>query len=372
MKRTVDYLLGVPIVSALRLLKRKKTKPPRDVRSILVVKLAAAGDTILMVPFLRALRDRFKEAEIHWLVSPINGSLAKTIPYVDRVWTLRSFRWPDIKKTVRDLSSRRFDLVFDLEQWARGTAILSYWIGGRYVVGFNTPGQHKHGLFDKAVPKKFDRHEKDEFLSVLDGIVGNRAGGSLELWETETGKKEWDQSVPAEWKRAAFKVLIHPGCGRDGTPREWPLANYAVLGNWLINRYGASIFISGGPDEKRKGDALHRFLNRKALNLAGSLGWEGALTLVNKMDLVLSGNTGLMHVAAAFGKKQVALHGPTDPKLWGPLNENARVLQSSCPRCPSLKLGFEYHRRDQSCMGKIPLESVKKTVESLIDNQPRI
>jgi ADP-heptose:LPS heptosyltransferase len=79
-----------------------------------------------------------------------------------------------------------------------------------------------------------------------------------------------------------------------------------------------------------------------------------------------------MHVAAGLKKKQVVLNGPTNSQIWGPLNPNARLIQSSCPQCPCLKLGFEYHTYDGSCMKKIEIEEVKSTILSLIDNKRAI
>jgi ADP-heptose:LPS heptosyltransferase len=87
---------------------------------------------------------------------------------------------------------------------------------------------------------------------------------------------------------------------------------------------------------------------------------------MKRAALVVSGNTGVMHAAAAFGTKQVALHGPTNATLWGPVNKNAVIVKTSCPRCPCLRLGFEYHRNNGGCMELIGTESVKAAAESLL------
>ena len=164
-----------------------------------------------------------------------------------------------------------------------------------------------------------------------------------------------------------LRVLIHPGCGADGLPREWPLARYAELAEWLLTTHNAQILISGGPEEKHKTAELTRRLKGEAIDVGGKLSWNGVISLVNLVDLVISGNTGVMHIAAALRKKQVALHGPTDPLLWGPINPNAIVIQSSCPVCPSLRLGFEYHRKNQSCMALIGAEEVKAAVTRILE-----
>jgi ADP-heptose:LPS heptosyltransferase len=82
--------------------------------------------------------------------------------------------------------------------------------------------------------------------------------------------------------------------------------------------------------------------------------------------MVVSGNTGVMHMAAALRKKQIAIHGPTNPIIWGPLNPHSKIVMSPCPNCPCLKLGFEYHTKDQSCMRKIDVEQVKNAFIELM------
>ena len=81
----------------------------------------------------------------------------------------------------------------------------------------------------------------------------------------------------------------------------------------------------------------------------------GCLSLAS---LVISGNSGTMHLAAALGQPQVALHGPAGAVKWGPLNRNARVVESTCPECPCLDMGWEYHRTDGFCMSRIPVDAV--------------
>ncbi len=188
---------------------------------------------------------------------------------------------------------------------------------------------------------------------------------SSKFWETDDGKKQADAVLHLDDDR--LRVMLHPGCGWDGTAREWTIDQYAGLANRLTRQYGARIFLTGGPEERGKTAALNRALDGGAVDLAGKLSWHGTGSLLNAMDLVVSGNTGVMHLAAAMKRPQVALHGPTNPRLWGPLNDKAVVIQSKCQQCPCLKLGFEYHRHDSRCMESITLDEVLVQAENLIE-----
>ncbi len=370
MKRLFDFLLGVPLLKLIAGF--KKRKPPSSSglpHKILIIKLAAVGDTILLVPVLRELRKKLPQAEIHWLVSSVNASLAQTVPYVDRVivWTPVS-PW-GVPALVRELKKETYDTVIDLEQWARMTALISFFTGASQRIGFDTPGQHRAALYTDPVPKSSRQHEIKDFYAAVSRVVPLPLNLDLELFETEKGQSEagqWEKELSPLKDRPL--VLLHPGCGADGLPREWPLSEYALIGNWLIRTYRARLVLTAGPEEVFKTQRLKKLLNHQALDLGGRISWQGTVSLIKKVDLVVSGNTGVMHLAAAFKKPQVALHGPTDPTIWGPLNSHAVIVSSPCPQCPCLKLGFEYHRKDQSCMAQIGSAEVKKAISSLLGN----
>jgi ADP-heptose:LPS heptosyltransferase len=367
LRRLLDFWIGVPVISVLSLGNRRRRKRQGLLRRILVIKLAAFGDTVLLIPTLRALREALPSARIDWLVSPVNQALARMVPYVDETILLSSFRPASLWDLIRTLRGTRYDLVIDFEQWSRGTALLAWITGAPELLGFKTPGQHRDGLFTQTWPKRFDRHERDDFFELASSRVFLSGRRDLELWENTQGMLDLQTHVPSLGHAPSRErcILLHPGCGRDGTPREWPLDKYAQLGLWLQHRFPARLYISGGPDEKDKAGRLASAIP-ESVNVSARLSWAGMIALVKRMNLVISGNTGVMHVAAAWGIPQVALHGPTDANLWGPLNHSARVLKSPCPECPTLKLGFEYHRRDSSCMDRISLEAVCQTCASLL------
>ncbi|MGQ0720851.1 MAG: glycosyltransferase family 9 protein [Candidatus Eiseniibacteriota bacterium] len=370
MNRRLDRLVGVPLVAALSVFAARHRGIPSAPARILVIKLAAAGDTVLLVPTLRALRRRFPAAHIHWLVSPVNEELARTVPYVDG-WTAWDGRFGSLAKLVAQLRDLRFDVALDFEQWARGSALLAFLSGAPVRLGFDTPGQSRAGLFTRACPKSSGRHELLEFLSVASLLAEVDLDTTLELWETEAGRAELQRATDGhDWEaERGPRIVLHPGCGTDGAPREWPLDRYAELGSWLERTRGARLFLTGGPDEVEKTDRLARALHGRALDLGGGLSWPGTISLVRRVDLVVSGNTGIMHVAAALAKPQVALHGPTNPLLWGPRNPRARVLQADLPAGPSLVLGFEYRPEDRDCMRTIRLEQVTDAVGALLDER---
>jgi len=369
MKRQIDFFLGVPLGWMIRFLKGSSKKPKGKLKKILIIKLAAAGDTLLLFPVIRSLKKTLPQTEFHWLVSPVNHSLAVTNRNINKFILLKNFSLFSLIKTIKFLKRENYDVIIDFEQWARGTALICYLVGSPCRIGFDTPGQYRSSFFTQTYKKLYREHEIHDFFGLASLINPLPLDMELESLETDKGILECRDIIRNGFSgnQKGLRVLLHPGCGYDGRLREWPLAQYAVLGNWLINNFGARIYISGGPDEVAKTAQLQKLLDGKAKNIGGRGSWQGTISIVKNMDLVISGNTGIMHLAAALKKPQVALHGPTNPDLWGPLNPNALVLQSSCPQCPSLKLGFEYHPHSEGCMNRIQFSEVKAAVLSLFD-----
>ena len=376
--RLLDRIVGIPLLAPMAFcgqepLRRKESKP-WHLRKILLIKLAAVGDAVLLVPTIKALKQALPDAQIDWLVSTVNQEIAHTVPGINHFWV-----WDNrgvsglfgVLKIIRELRAQRYDAVIDFEQWARGSAAIAFFSAAKIRVGFDTPKEHRAPAFTRTKPKRFDQHEMLEFAELAAHLVPvSYADLTLELLETASGIEQLRKIAPQLFdeknNHKRQSVLIHPGCGRDGLPREWPISKYAALAQWLIQNYSTDIYISAGPEEKWKSQKLNRLLDGKAFDLGGQLSWSATVSLVQRMDLLVSGNTGVMHIGAALHRAQVALHGPTNSVLWGPQNKLARVVRSSCAKCPCLRLGFEYHRLDNACMNLISLEEVQSAVKELI------
>lgn len=337
---------------------------PEQIHRLLVIKPESLGDSVLLVPALRALRHALPSAQISWLVSDRNREFAQTVPYVDHLIVLKDCRPASLLRAVSEIRHARFDVVIDFEQRSWLSALLGWLSSCSLRYGFYAPGQLRGRLYSDRYWKYFARHEVHEFLGLVAMITPVVFDVTLEAWDSDTGRAEIDKLDLRRTGEGPL-VVLHPGCGGDGLPREWPLANYAVLGHWLIQKHGAELVVTAGSDETKKSADLVRLLNGRARDAGGKLSVQGLVALLNRADLLISGNTGVMHLAAALRRPQVALHGPTNPQLRGPLSASARIVSSSCPDCPCLRFGHEYHRRDSACMTRVDVDQVKNAIEDL-------
>jgi heptosyltransferase III len=370
----IDFYLGVfllILISMFRSWKKKAGKTNRIPEKILVVKFAALGDSILLIPALRALRKHFPRAKMVMLGSEINRELILQFPnYIDHFINVNVkfllYRPAYLLSLIKSLRKERYDLAIDFEQWTRITPFLIALSKAGRCIGFKTKKQYRHFIFDEALERKNNVHESINFLEMLKLIGVDSVDNTLEL-KVDTGKivesKIWLDKNDMQTNQPL--VLIHPGCGTHGFPREWQPERYAKLIQLLQSKCDSFIVLTGTESEQPiVAEIKKNIKNNLAVYTISELSNFSAL--LSQAKLFISSNTGSMHIAAALQTPQIALHGPTDKIKWGPLNPNAVVIESSCPGCPCLDLGFEYHRTDGFCMEQISFDEVWNEVEKIM------
>lgn len=369
--RRLDAWAGRTAIAGLSLLPGPRARPPAEPRRILVVKLAALGDTVLLVPALRALRERFPGARIEMVCTAVNAPLAEELgAWIDELHRLepgRAVRQPShLLRFAAELRRRRFDVAVDFEQWTHVAAVLLRLAGVPARIGFRTPAPLRHRLYTETRPRRTGSHEAANFLRLLEPLGIRDASPRPELpVRPEVLEEVRSRLAAAGWDGLAPLVVVHPGCGH-AHPRAWPLDRYRELCGRLAAEVDPFCVFSGTGAEMGLVRALAA--DRPDRSWAPErLPVPELVALCSLADLVVSGNTGVMHVAAALGRPQVVAEGPNDPARWGPLNPDAVVVRSSCPGCPCLDFGWEFHRADGFCMEQVPVDEMHAAARALLD-----
>ena len=335
----LDRYLGIPLCVVLRLFSKQAPARPTP-KKILFIQLSALGDTILAIPTIRAIRHAFPDAELTMLASPTNLNYLAACPYVDR--HIR-FQKPG-PRLISRLRREGFDWAIDLEHWPRLSALLAYATRAPMRIGFSTKGQYRHLLFTETVPHIRGRHEVRNFLRLATQLGCLTEALGLEVWWGEK-ERTWVHAVLAEEGISLEKplVVLHPEAGRRGEPRRrWPQGRYVALANALVARYDAQIVLTGAPDEMAVAEEIAERTKHRAVVLAGRTDVNQLAALFADAALVVSGNCGPMHLAAATGTPVIGLHGPTNFAQWGPWHRHAGIVRAELPCSPCLNLGFEY------------------------------
>ncbi len=348
------------------------TNSPTDTpKKILFIQLSALGDTILAIPTIRAIRLNFPHAKLSFLASPTNLSYLERCPYIDNQIL---FRYP-LFQLIQTLRQERFDCVIDLEHWSRFSVLLAYATGAPRLIGFSATQQYRHYLFTDTVPHIPGRHEVHNFLSIAHVLgINNPEDTGLAVWTDET-EEDWCRSVLTQEHvdPSDLLIVLHPEAGRRGEPRRrWLLEYYVELADTLAARYNAQIVLTGAPDEVAVSQWISERTKCETVCLAGKTQVNQLAALFAMADLVVSGNCGPMHLAAAAGTPVVAIHGPTNSEQWGPWTEKSTSLEATLPCSPCLNLGFEYACQalpdgTSPCMQTIAVTDVLRACEVYLE-----
>ncbi|CAN5652366.1 glycosyltransferase family 9 protein [soil metagenome] len=355
-------------------LKRKRSIPTGKISKILFVKLAAIGDTVLLIPTVRTLKKTFPEAEITFVCTPVNYSIVKNIPYVDKVININVHSF--IKnifsffKFLKEYRSIEYDISIDGGQWERMSALMAVLSRSKYYIGFKTKGQYKHFLYDSIILHSPDTHETENFLELLEPLNIKVTSEDKKLEYFLSG----DDFKFAEdfWiKNDLFGknvIAFHPGCGVDGKAKEWDPDNFVELGKRLLkNDQNYRFIITGTEVEWVLNESISKAIGNKAINLAGKATVSQAIAILKKSDAVICPNTGILHMAASVNSRIIALHGPSNTLKWGPYNDRSVVVQSDKFCSPCTYIGKDFGCKVPTCMSHITVDDVYFEVRKAIN-----
>ncbi len=351
----------------------------RAPQRILLIQLSAIGDTILTIPTIRAIRNRFPNAHLAMVASSINLQYLEGCPYIDQhilcrlEETMKSPR--NLIAFIRGLRRQKFDWAIDFEHWPRLSALMAYASGASRRIGFRSTGQHRHYLFTDVVEHVPGQHEVVNFLKVARVLGCPIREMDLEVW---LKREDWDWAK-GFWEEMGIDsnrpvIAIHPEAGRRGEPRRrFPQDRFVSVADALVERYNAQIILTGAPSEVELSQQIASQTRSSCVVASGKTHINQLAALFANTDFVICGNCGPMHLAAAVGTPVVALHGPTSPSQWAPWGSGHTIVHVDVPCSPCLNLGFEYGCSALSdgtspCMHTIQVNEVLKACERYLIN----
>lgn len=361
--RLLDRYVGIPLVLITGLGPNRSTAIPASINRIALMKTGAIGDTILLDAVSKDIRKTWPQAKLTFFAGRDNYRVIDMLSEIDEVIALPMNRpWIAAK---RIFNSGRFDLWFDFSQWARIDALFTMVARASLKIGFRTTGQYRHYGYDIDVKHRDDVHEIHNFRDLVN-IVGVRSQTLPALRENSNSGNEIAISrLPVPY------LIFHmfPG-GSRAYMKEWPKENWVELTQYCLDK-GWAVVLTGGladfPRAQEFADNEELQGREAVINLAGRSPLKLLPTLLAKSGLVISVNTGVMHMAAAVGAQLIAIHGPTSPLRWGPLSPTATIIKPENMACsPCLNLGFEYKCDQNYCLQSISPKVVINALEKLL------
>jgi len=363
----------------------KKFAPlsPRTVqpRHILVIRLDLIGDLVLSMTVVRALKRTYPGAEIDLLALPSSATivqddpdLAHVIPYDPNVWRrpkalLRGRNWRNAISVMHRLRSRRYDIAVSVfGNWAAMLAVAS---GAKRRVGFGResyPGFMTDSVAGRHWQQGERLHEVDYCLK-----LARAAGAAI------TPDDRIPRLFVAKSTQDGLNTLLHDlGIEQDkpliachvasnnGQSKRWPIPYWATLLDRLIRERGAQVVLTGAPGDLPLVERIMGRMEQTAFNLAGKTSLPQLAALLQRADVVISGDSGPMHIADALGTPLIAIHGPTGPAQFGPVSPSATVLKSGiwCSPCYNVKDPADCRFYTTQCMKNILPAQVFEVVEA--------
>jgi heptosyltransferase I len=318
-------------------------------RHILFVKPSSLGDIVHAMPTCAAIRRAYPDARLTWLVKRQWAGLVERIDGVDRVWPVKSTLKGWLSQ-VSPLRAERFDLVVDLQGLFRSAAI-GWFSGSPLLVGFANGREGSSWFYSMRVPvPQSEMHAVDRYLLVA------KAVGAL-----EPGTPEFRFRIPQTDYEEVDRLLSRSGV-MPGTSwvalnvsarwptKRWPAASFAEVADRLQQEgYGAVVMI-GGPDERADVAAVSGMMKTPAVDLSGATTVGLLPALLSRAALLITNDSGPMHIAAAVGTPLVAMFGPTSAVRTGPYGMGHSVLTGNVPCRPCFS---------RTCHNTLPLECLK-------------
>lgn len=316
-------------------------------KSILIIRLSSLGDVVLTQPVAAELKRQYPQAEVHYLTKRAFFPVVECFGCVDKVYI-----WEEVKSFSRlvKLKNRRFDLVIDLHK-KLSTYYIKYIVGGKNSLTYNK----QHSLREKIVKHRTN----DSIASTVELYFSAFRKTGIQF---VISKPHLQPTVPIpaglanKLKRKKIKVAIFPGALHK--TKQYPTSNLIEVINRLDEKF--QIFILGSDSEKALAKEIVNKVDKSVYDLAGELSISELITFLSEMDIVISNDSGPMHIAAALKRKQIAIFGATHPKLgFSPMNDNAIVLKADlqCQPC-SLHGGEKCPQGHFNCMKMIKPEQI--------------
>jgi heptosyltransferase-1 len=344
--------------------------------NILVVKLSAIGDVVHTLPSLSALRKLYPEADITWVVEEDSSDIIKDHPYLSRIIISRRKRWMadlksphragrtirEIKAFIRTLRDRSYDLVIDFHGLFKSSLIVLL-SGGKRKLGYDSM-QELSGLFlNEKIHENMKKHAVDRYLDFVCHLG------------PDVGEKEFLIPVQEENEDRVKNLLTVNNIDRKDRfvavnpvafweTKLWDAGKFARLCDKIIKDLKAKVILTGGRSDGMIED-IQSLMSNPSVNLGGQTTLRDLAYLYSLSSVVITTDSGPMHISAAAGTPVVALFGPTDPLRTGPYGREHVVIRKemSCSPC------FLKKCSSRKCMEEITVEEVFQAVKEIINRR---
>ena len=338
-------------------------------KKILIIKLSSLGDVVHTLPVSRTLRQEYPKSYIAWIIEERYQELLYKNPDIDEVIPISTKAWRknwnrktlgEILRTIKKIRSEKFDAVFDLHGLIK-TGVIAMLSGARIKVGFHKDNckEKISSIFTnkKAPYMGSGIHVVDMYLTLIKTSLRiQKESKQFPLPEHQWEKVEdFFQNQPE--LNAKPIIGINPGAGFES--KLWELERFAQLADRITSEMDYSILLTWGPGEEQKAQQIAASMKRKSW-VAPATSIQESIRLYKHLKLLVSCDSGPLHLCAALGVPTVSLFGPTDPARNGAYGRDHDTVYKvlACSFCWKRKCPLG----TKECMKQVTVDEVFETV----------
>ena len=325
-----------------------------SVSRLLLIRPGGIGDAVLLVPVIGHLREVFPLARIEVLAEKRNRGAFALCPDIDQVLCY------DSPQELWAALSSGYDVVIDSEQWHRLSALVARMIRSKMKIGYGT--NERKRLFTQSVDYSHDSYELNSFFELLKPLgIEPPAITHFPFLTIPADDQDAADTLLGTFLVKPFVVLF-PGASIP--ERCWGVEKFHQLALQL-NEHGYPVVVIGGKEDQPTGEAIVAGID--GLNLAGKTSLAGSAAVIEQAALLVSGDSGMLHVGVGLGRPTVSLFGSGIAAKWAPRGDRHVVLNKQLPCSPCTKFGYTPPCPiDTQCLREISVEDVLSAALSLL------
>lgn len=321
------------------------------IRKILIIALSSLGDNILLTPAIKKIREAFPDASYDIVIGPRTVDFAINNPWFEQYFVYDKRK--SILSLIKKLRGKRYDLIVDFRN-----SLIPFFLRGKYKLTF---------FIKEFFSDKIYTHEAERVLSFIEPFFGKEKKVKLYFPLNKADKEKGEKILFKHGiKKSDNIVILCPGANFE--KKRWDKEKFIELGKQLLKYYEIKIVIVGTKDEIPLGKEITERINSKdVLNLAGKTKVRELAAILQISDLLITNDTGTLHLASAVGCPTVAIFGPGNPYRYGPIGVKNYVVHADmdcfpCKLESRCKIDFE-------CMKRISVEQVLKAAMLILDEK---
>lgn len=344
--------------------------PSNQYKNILIVKLSAIGDVIHALPVAHALKQKYPQARISWVVEKPAYDLLTNNPAIDEIILFDKPRFKSVTgllkyspELTRLLKSRQFDLALDLQGLFKSAAIVAL-SGTKQCVGY-CDMRELSGWISRPVCGAYSNgHVVERYLDVA-RFLGCEVDKAAFIVNNTPEEAANAAAVAAQAGLPAGQPYVILAPGTNWSSKCWPVESFGELAA-ALKQSGILSVITGGASDGGLALAI-RNICPEAIDITGKTTLKELAFLMKGACCFVGGDTGPMHLAAAVQTPVVALFGPTDPARNGPYGDHHTVLtvQEECTKCWKRECP-----KGKQCLAAIEVKPVLAAVQNILCGEP--